>query len=142
MFHRELYRSRSRFDRNKSLTSATAYIEKLEAYIPNEIIDEYIYADTFKQVLTLVKETFRPDQFDSYFGGLFHWLNFDFMEWLLAHQNELKRRLTWNQLCELQCNWMGWRILDIPDMTIREIWEFNDEKQKDVMYEKLRSRKA
>jgi len=142
MLHRELYRSRSRFDRNKSLASATAYIEKLEAYVPNEIIDEYTYSDTFKRVLTLIKETFRPDQFDSYFGGLFHLLEFDFMEWLLSHQNELKRRLAWNQLCELQCNWMGWRILDIPDMTIREIWEFNDEKQKEVMNEKLRSRKT
>jgi len=107
---------------------ADQYIYELEAYVPNEIIDEYSYEQAFKEVLSLVSETFRPDHFDSVFhGGLFHWLEFDFMEWLLAHQSELKRRLSWSQVCELQCNWMGWKLIkmlkpETSELTLKEMW--------------------
>lgn len=120
------------------LRSAEAYSYELEHYIPNEIIDEYAYEQVFRQVLSLVVETFRPDAFDSYFGGLIHWLDFDFMEWLLSHQIELKRLLTWKQVCELQCNWMGWKLAkmlrpEIEEMNLRGMWEFGDERQMEAI---------
>lgn len=59
------------------------------------------------------------------------------MEWLLVHQSELKRLLTWDQIIELQCNYMGWRIIGLPDMTLREMWKFNDEQQIKAMYERI-----
>lgn len=115
---------------------ADIYIAELETYVPNEIIDDYTYSELFRQVLSLIEETFRPDHFNSVITGeLIRWLNFGFIEWLVSHQNELKRRLTWNQVCELQYNWMGWRICFIPEKTIREMWYYNDEKQKEDMYE-------
>lgn len=110
---------------------ADIYVAELETYIPNEIIDEYSYEQVFRQVLSLVEETFRPDHFNSIITGeLIHWLDFDFMGWLISHQMELKRRLVWSQVCELQCNWIGWRICRVPEKTIREMWYYSDEKQK------------
>lgn len=123
---------------------ADIYIEELEYYIPNEIIDEYTYEQVFRQVLSLIEETFRPDHFNSIITGeLIHWLDFDFIEWFISHQNELKRRLTWNQVCELQCNWMGWNLIrilipDFPEKTIKEMWYYNDEKQKEDLYDRTR----
>lgn len=129
--HKVLYYLRNKYDKSRSITVADQYIFELEAYIPNEIIDEYAYEQVFRQVLSLVEETFRPDHFNSIITGeLIHWLNFDFMEWLISHQTELRRRLTWNQVCELQCNWMGWKICHVPEKTIRELWYYDDEKQK------------
>lgn len=115
---------------------------ELEHYIPNEIIEEYTYEQVFRQTLSLIDETFRPDHFDSVVTGeLVHWLDFDFMEWIVSHKGELKRLLAWKQLCELQCNWMGWKLIrmfkpDFPEMTIREMWYFNDEKQKEELYDR------
>lgn len=121
---------------------ADLYVMELETYVPNEIIDEYSYSELFRQVLSFIEETFRPDHFDSYFGGLFHWLDVRFMEWLISHQNELKRLLTWNQVCELQCNWMWWKVIkmlipDFPEKTIKEMWYYSNEKQKIDLYERL-----
>ena len=137
---KRLYFRRNKYDKSRSITVTDQYISELEVYVPNEIIDEYAYSELFRQTLGLVEETFRPDQFDSYLGGLLHWLDIEFMEWLISHQMELKRRLSWSQVCELQCNWMGWNFFELahiplPEMTIREIWYFNNEKQKDKLYE-------
>ena len=124
---------------------ADLYVMELEAYVPNEIIDEYTYEQVFRQVLSLVEETFRPDHFDSSFpalaGTLVHWLDFNFMEWLISRQGELKRRLTWSQVCELQCNWMGWNLIrmlipDFPEKTIKEMWYYSDEKQKEDLHDR------
>ena len=127
---KKLYYRRNKYDKSRSISVADQYIAELEAYVPNEIIDEYSYEQAFKEVLSLVSETFRPDHFDSYFGGLFHWLDFEFMEWLILHQGELKRRLSWNQVCELQCNWMGWNLMkmlnpEISELTLKEMWNYD-----------------
>lgn len=116
-----LYYYRNRYEKSKHVPNADKYIAELEAYIPQEIIDDYIYENSFKEVLSLCLDTFRPDQFDSYFGGLLRVLDQDFMDWLLSHQNELKRRLTWKHITQLHCNWLPW----LGDMTIREVWEIN-----------------
>jgi len=126
---KKLYYRRNKYDRSRSISVADQYIAELESYVPNEIIDQYSYEQAFKEVLSLVSETFRPDHFDSYFGGLFHWLDFEFMEWLILHQGELKRRLSWNQVCELQCNWMGWNLMkmlnpEISELTLKEMWYY------------------
>jgi len=126
---KKLYYRRNKYDRSRSISVADQYIAELETYVPNEIIDQYSYEQAFKEVLSLVSETFRPDHFDSYFGGLFHWLDFEFMEWLILHQGELKRRLSWNQVCELQCNWMGWNLMkmlnpEISELTLKEMWYY------------------
>jgi len=152
--HKVLYYQRNRYEKDQSSVikcyadsgclarrfsrTAEVYISELEYYLPNEIIDEYTYCETFRSVLSLVKETFRPDQFNSVITGeLIHWLDFDFMEWVLLHQCELKRQLTWSQVCELQCNWMGAMVCGCPDMTLREMWGFDNEKQKEKLYEKF-----
>jgi len=127
---KKLYYRRNKYDKSRSISVADQYIAELEAYVPNEIIDEYSYEQAFKEVLSLVSETFRPDHFDSYFGGLFHWLDFEFMEWLLLHQGELKKRMTWKQVCDLQCNWMGWKIAkmlnpEIIELTLKEMWNYD-----------------
>ena len=116
---RPLFYHRNRYEKSKHIPNADKYIAELESYVPNEIIDSFVYAETFRQILSLCSDTFRPDQFDSCFGGLIHLLDQDFMDWLLLHQNELKRQLTWKQICQLQCNWNMW----LPDMTIREVWK-------------------
>jgi hypothetical protein len=137
--HKILYYRRNKYNKSRSIIIADQYIAELEEYVPTEIIDEYAYCEAFRSVLALVKETFRADHFDSVFhSGLFHWLDFEFMEWLLAHQGELKGLLTWRQVCELQCNYQGWLICGLPDMGLREIWGFNDEKQKEKLYDRLR----
>ena len=132
--HKILYYRRNKYNKSRSIAVADQYIAELESYIPNEIIDEYTYEQVFRQVLSLVEETFRPDQFDSYFGGRLHCMEFNFMEWLISHQSELKRRLTWNQVCELQCNWMGWnvdRIInpELKELTLKEIWNYDRTKK-------------
>lgn len=133
--HKILWYRRNKYNKSRSIAIADQYIAELEEYVPNEIIDEYSYSELFKQVLSLIEETFRPDHFNSVFhGGLFHWLDFDFMEWLVSHQMELKRRLTWNQVCELQCNWMGWKVdriisPELSELTLKEIWYYDRTRQ-------------
>lgn len=141
--HKVLAYRRNKYEKSRSIAVADLYIAELEGYIPNEIIDEYAYSELFRKVLSITKETFRPDHFNSIITGeLIHWLDFYFMEWLISHQNELKRRLKWNQVCELQCNWMGWNLIrilipDFPEKTIREMWHYSDEQQKLDLYERL-----
>ena len=94
----------------------------------------YEYSELFRQVLCLCEETFRPDAFQSYFtDNLIELLQIEFMDWLLSHKDELKRLLTWNQVCELQCNYRGWYLNNtfclIPDKSLKQMWNYSDEKQ-------------
>jgi len=116
---------------------ANSYISELERYIPNEIIDDHTYSELFRQLLSLCSSTFRPDHFDSCFGGLLQWFDLDFMEWLLAHQGELKRQLTWKQICDLQFNFGMAKVLNMPEMTLREMWNFNDSEQAKIIKKKF-----
>lgn len=143
--NKTLYYYRNKYDINKSIHSAEEYITELETYIPNEIIDEYAYESSFREVLSLVKETFRPDQFYSAItGAIIRLLDQDFIDWLTHHQQELKRQLSWNQVCQLQCNYSGWSLNkifgDITEKTIREMWDYTDEKQTEELITILNDR--
>lgn len=122
------------------LASAENYINEIECFVPTEIIRDHTYQDSLKKVLSLIKETFRPDEFDG-----IEIFEQDFMDWLLDHQNELNSRLSWKQVCELQCNYGGWKlaklIFDIPEKTFRQMWNYSDEKQMEEFL-KLFSEKA
>jgi len=43
----------------------------------------------------------------------------------------------------LQCNWMGWNLIrlliqEFPEKTIKEMWYYSDEKQKEDLYERTK----
>ena len=146
MKHNVLYYFRNKYDKNRSIYAADQYIQKLEEYVPSEIIDDCIYESTFRQVLSLVKEAFRPDQFYSVINGSnLHLLGQDFMDWLIDRSKELTGMLSWNQVCQLQCNYSGWRLVksmaDIPEKTIRQMWYYTNEKQTEEFLKIIASNK-
>ena len=98
---------------------------ELEHYVPNEIIESYSYSELFRQILSLIQENYRPDHFDSLFGGLIEIFDVEFMEWLISHAGELKRLLHWNEVCELNANYLMWKIsIEEKELTIKEMWYY------------------
>jgi hypothetical protein len=102
-----------KFYQNKNVHSIKDYILICHNYISElrnldaiEIYTELEYERTFRQVLRLVKETFRPDYFNSSFYSfsdkLVHWLDYEFMIYILGVQKQFRNHIGWNQLIELQ----------------------------------------
>lgn len=101
------------------------YIEELECARPNEIIEELRYYELFRQLLSITQENYRPDHFDSYFGGLLQIFDIDFLEWIIDHSRELKRLLHWTEICQLNANYLMWKIsFTEKELTIKEMWYY------------------
>jgi len=90
------------------------YISELRNLDTIEIFTELEYEQAFKQVLSLVKETFRPDNFNSSFPTLshtlVHWLDDEFMVYVLGVQSQLKQPIKWDLLIDLQFKYSMIRI--------------------------------
>ena len=71
------------------------YINELRSLDTIEIFSELEYERAFKQVMSLVEETFRPDHFNSSFpalsGALVHWLDDEFIVYILGVKKQLKK---------------------------------------------------
>lgn len=106
------------------LKTAEAYTMELEHYIPNEIIEELRYSELFRQLLSITQENYRPDHFDSYFGGLLQIFDIDFLEWITDHSRELKRLLHWTEICQLNANYFMWKVIGDKELTIKEMWYY------------------
>lgn len=91
-----------------------AYINELRSVDAIEIFTELGYEKAFRQVLSLVKETFRPDYFNSSFpeicDTLVHWLDSEFIVYILGVQDQLKRPIEWKLLIDLQYKYSMARI--------------------------------
>lgn len=106
------------FYRDKKNTAIKEYILTCHNYI-NELrnldaiktFTELEYEKAFNQVLCLVEETFRPDQFKSVVSdSLVHWLDDEFIVYILGVQKQIKKPLKWNLLIELQFKYSVVRI--------------------------------
>ncbi len=90
------------------------YINDLRNLDAIEIFTELEYDKAFKQVLSLVEETFRPDYFNSSFytisDTLVHWLDDEFIVYILGVQKQLKKPIKWDLLIDLQFNYSTVRI--------------------------------
>lgn len=90
------------------------YINELRNINTVEIFTELEYEKSFKQVLGLVEETFRPDHFNSSFyslsDALVHWLDCEFIIYILGVKKQLKKPLKWNLLIDLQFKYSIIRI--------------------------------
>jgi len=90
------------------------YISELRNLDTIELFTELEYEKAFKQVLSLVKETFRPDHFNSSFPALsdtlIHWLDDEFIVYILGVQSQLKQPIKWNLLIDLQFKYSIVRI--------------------------------
>lgn len=100
------------------------YIEELECARPNEIIEELRYSELFRQLLSITQENYRPDHFDSYFGGLLQIFDIDFLEWIIDRSGELKRLLHWTEICQLNANYLMWKVIGDKELTIKEMWYY------------------
>lgn len=100
------------------------YIEELECARPNEIIEELRYSELFRQLLSITQENYRPDHFDSYFGGLLQIFDIDFLEWITDRSGELKRLLHWTEICQLNANYLMWKVTGDKELTIKEMWYY------------------
>jgi len=81
------------------------YIDELRNLDTIELFTELEYQKAFNQVLGLVEETFRPDQFLSVVNGsIVRYLDDQFILYLLGVQKQLKKPIKWNLLIDLQYN--------------------------------------
>lgn len=81
------------------------YINELRNLDSIEIFNELEYERIFFQVLSLVEETFRPDQFRSIVTeSIVRYLDEQFMIYIIAVQKQLKKPIKWDTLIQLQYN--------------------------------------
>lgn len=82
------------------------YINELRNLDTIEIFNELEYERIFFQVLSLVEETFRPDQFRSIVTeSIVRYLDDQFMIYIISVQKQLKKPIKWDLLIELQFNY-------------------------------------
>lgn len=87
------------------------YINELRNLDTIELLTELEYERAFNQVLSLVEETFRPDQFISIINGaIVRYLSSEFIVYILGVQKSLKKPIKWNLLIDLQFNYSMVRI--------------------------------
>jgi len=90
------------------------YINELRNLDTIELFTELEYEKAFKQILSLVEETFRPNHFNSSFptlsDTLVHWLDDEFIIYIFGVKNQLKKPIKWNLLIDLQFNYSMLRI--------------------------------
>jgi hypothetical protein len=95
------------------------YIERTEKYIGElekkaqfiDLLEKLEHTELFTSMLCLVKEIFPPDQFLSVVrSGYVKVFSVEFMEYLMSRKNELNRKLTWEQLCDLDYKYENWRV--------------------------------
>jgi len=109
------------FCKDKKNQSVVEYILTCHKYILElrnldviELFTDLEYERAFKHVLSLVEETFRPDYFNSSFSGisntLVHWLDDEFIVYIIGVQGQLKKPLKWDLLIELQFKYSILRI--------------------------------
>ena len=78
-------------------------------FLQSNIAEELDYLYLFNEVLSLTKETYRPDHFMGVRGQI-RVFSSEFMEYFLMRSSELTRRISWEQLCSLYLNYDLWRI--------------------------------
>ena len=93
----------------KYISVTGRYVSELEKRGAPELLDELEYSATFRSVLNLVEETYRPDQFIGLRGQM-RIFSSEFMEYILAVSRQLRRRLRWSELCDLAANYDLWRM--------------------------------
>lgn len=90
------------------------YINELRNLDTIKIFTELEYERAFSQVLGLVEETFRPDHFNSSFSKLsdtlVHWLDDEFIVYILGIQSQIKKPIKWKILIDLQLKYSIVRI--------------------------------
>lgn len=110
-----------KFYKDKNNNSIKEYILTCHSYISElrnidaiEIYTEHEYKKAFNRVLSLVEETFRPDYFNSSFSALsdtlVHYLDSEFIVYMLGVQTQLKKPIKWNLLIDLQVKYSMVRI--------------------------------
>jgi len=81
------------------------YIDELRNLDTIELFTELEYERAFNEVLSLVEETFRPDQLYSVINGAnLRLLDDEFIVYILGVQKSLKKPIKWNLLIYLQYN--------------------------------------
>jgi len=87
------------------------YISELRNLDTIEIFTELEYERAFFKVLSLVKETFRPDEFKSIVSdSIVRYLSSEFIVYILGVQKQLKQPIKWNLLIDLQFKYSMIRI--------------------------------
>lgn len=108
------YKDKKSHSVKKYILTCHKYINELRNIDAIEAFTELEYEIAFKQVLGLVEETFRPDYFNSVFKGNFgklvHWLDDEFIIYMLGVGSQLKKPLKWKLLIELQLKYSVMRI--------------------------------
>jgi hypothetical protein len=110
-----------RFYKDKKNQSVINYILTCHYYIKElrnidtiEVFTELEYEKAFKMVLSLVEETFRADYFNSSFSELsdtlVHWLDDEFIVYILGVKEQLKKPIKWKLLIDLQYKYSMARI--------------------------------
>ena len=102
-----------------------------------QIYTDLEYERAFNQVLELVEETYRPNQFVSVCSdAIIQTLDYEFIVYILQVKKQLKKPLKWIQLCELQYNFgiaeikfkiktnftEDFTIFAIKSIKLKELW--------------------
>ncbi|HEY5590663.1 MAG TPA: hypothetical protein VIK55_06555 [Paludibacter sp.] len=87
------------------------YVSELKGLEVIEIFTELEYERSFIQLLSLVKENYRPDHFISCTSDSFIRIFEDeFIVYVLSVSKQFKKLITWNQLCQLEYNFSMLKI--------------------------------
>jgi len=101
----EFYKDKKNQAVKEYILTCHNYVNELRNLDTIEIFTELEYERIFSQVLSLVDETFRPDQFRSIVNeSIVRCLDEQFMIYIIAVQKQLKKPIKWNTLIELQYN--------------------------------------
>ena len=102
----KFYRDKKNHSVINYVLTCYSYINELRNIDAIEIYTELEYEKAFRQVLSLVSETFRPDHFNSSFSQLsdtlVRLLDDEFIVYMLGVQQQLKKPIKWNLLIDLQ----------------------------------------
>lgn len=101
----EFYKDKKNNSIKEYILACHNYISELRNLDTLEIFDELEYERSFNQVLNLVEETFRPNNFNSITDRRnLRLLSSGFILYILSIQKSLKKPIKWNLLIELQYN--------------------------------------
>lgn len=95
----------------KYISVVEEYVGQLQKVSLEAILDEIEYNRLFQSTLCLVGETYRPDQFLSVWGEKYiRIFSVEFMAYMAERRGKLIRKLTWEEVCDLDYKYDVWRI--------------------------------
>ena len=110
----KFYQNKENLPVKRYILACYSYINELRNIDVMELFTEIEYEKAFRKVLSMVEENFRPDTFNSSFtqlqDTLVHYLDDEFLVYMIGVEYQLKKRIKWDILIDLQYKYAMVRI--------------------------------